>query len=207
MKPILEFVKTTIVGGFLFLIPLILVFVLLQKGIDIVEKVLGPIVHHLPNVTIVGVTFPRFVALFFLLVFGFVAGLIARTRAGTRVFDRLESLILRKVPGFTFLKSITHGTLGTSPDSPVKVALANIDDAWMIAFIMEQQPDGRLTVFVPSAPTPTAGSLYFLSEQQVKRLDVPMQAAVKCIMQLGVGSAELLASQSREGTAATRPLR
>ena len=44
----------------------------------------------------------------------------------------------------------------------------------------------------PSAPTPTAGSLYFLKEEQVKRLDIPMKDAIDCLMQLGVGSNELL---------------
>jgi uncharacterized membrane protein len=61
-----------------------------------------------------------------------------------------------------------------------------------MAFIVEEHPSGLLTVFVPSAPTPNAGSIYYLTEQQVKRIDVPVAAAVKCIMQLGVGSRELL---------------
>jgi uncharacterized membrane protein len=47
---------------------------------------------------------------------------------------------------------------------------------------------------VPSAPTSVAGSLYYLQEGQVKRLkDVAVRDAVKCIMQLGVGSRKLLA--------------
>jgi uncharacterized membrane protein len=57
---------------------------------------------------------------------------------------------------------------------------------------MEQHADGLLTVFVPSAPTPTAGSIYYHTEQQVKRLDVPVSTAIKCITQLGVGSREML---------------
>lgn len=203
MKAILDFIRTTIVGGILFLIPLVLVLVLLQKAIEILEKLLAPIAHHLPGMTIVGVSFPQLVAVLILLVIGFVAGLIAKTGMGARLVDRIESVVLRKVPGFTLLKSMTHGKLGGSSDNPVKVALANIDDAWLIAFIMEEQRDGLLTVFVPSAPTPTAGSLYFLTEQQVKRIDVPVQAAVKCIMQLGIGSKQLLAA-SRGATAVSK---
>lgn len=196
MKPVLEFIKTTFVGGILFLIPLVLVLVLLQKAIEILEKLLAPIAHHLPGFTMVGISFPQLVAVLILLVIGFFAGLIAKMGIGARLVDRIESVVLRKVPGFTLLKSMAHGKLGGSSDRPVRVALANIDDAWLIAFIMEEEADGLLTVFVPSAPTPTAGSLYFLTEQQVKRLDVPMQTAIKCIMQLGVGARELLASSS-----------
>lgn len=46
------------------------------------------------------------------------------------------------------------------------------------------------TVFVPSAPTPAAGSIYDLTEDRVKLLDVPVSAALGCIMRLGVGSHE-----------------
>jgi hypothetical protein len=55
----------------------------------------------------------------------------------------------------------------------LKVALANIDDAWLLGFIIEQHSSGMLTVIIPSAPTPTAGSIYYLAEQQVGRLNVP----------------------------------
>jgi len=49
-----------------------------------------------------------------------------------------------------------------------------------------------LTVFVPSAATLTAGSVYYLTERQIRRLDIPVSTAMKCIMQLGVGSREWL---------------
>jgi uncharacterized membrane protein len=71
-------------------------------------------------------------------------------------------------------------------------ALARIEDAWLLAFIMERHDDGLLTVFVPSAPTPAVGTIYYLTEERVRRIDVPVQAAAKLIMRLGVGSAELL---------------
>jgi uncharacterized membrane protein len=46
------------------------------------------------------------------------------------------------------------------------------------------------TVFVPSAPTPAAGSIYDLTEARVKPLDIPVSAALGGIMRLGVGSHE-----------------
>ena len=47
-----------------------------------------------------------------------------------------------------------------------------------------------ITVFVPSAPTPAAGSIYDLTEDRLKPLGVPVSAALGCIMRLGVGSHE-----------------
>lgn len=77
-------------------------------------------------------------------------------------------------------------------NSSLKVALANIDDAWLIAFLVEERRDGKLTVFVPSAPTPTAGNVYLMKAHQVRRRNVPVTSAVKCIRLLGLGMGELL---------------
>ena len=55
-----------------------------------------------------------------------------------------------------------------------------------------------LTVFVPSAPTPAAGAVYFLTEGRVRLLDVPVSAAVACVARLGVGSQELFKNVSFE---------
>jgi uncharacterized membrane protein len=75
------------------------------------------------------------------------------------------------------------------------VALARIEDAWVLSFVVERHPSGLFTVFVPSAPTPAAGSIYYLTAERLKLLDVPVSTAVGCIMRLGIGSHELLDSR------------
>src|SRR5262245_42029731 len=40
--------------------------------------------------------------------------------------------------------------------------LAEIEDALVPAFIIEEVEDGRFTIFVPSIPTPLAGAVYVL---------------------------------------------
>jgi hypothetical protein len=47
-------------------------------------------------------------------------------------------------------------------------------------------------VFDQIVPTPTAGNVYILIAQQVQPLDVPVAAAIRCIMQLGVGAGKFL---------------
>jgi uncharacterized membrane protein len=127
-----------------------------------------------------------------LLIIGFFAGLLAQTAFASRISQTMEQLILRKMPGYTLFKSVAEGAAGAGDRSQLKVALANIDDAWLISFIVEEHPDGLMTVFIPSAPTPTAGSIYFLTEKQVRRLDASVSSAITCIMQLGVGSRKLI---------------
>jgi len=192
MRPILDFIKTTLVGGVLFLIPLVIVIVMLGKAHSLTRGIVEPLAQALPMQEIAGIGAAKVLAAFILLLIAFGAGLLARTGPGKRLTARIESVILRKVPGYTLLKNMTDESLASQSGEKIKVALANLDDAWLLAFIMEEGADGLLTVFVPSAPTPTAGSLYFLRADQIRRLDIPVRDAVKCIMQLGVGSGQLL---------------
>ena len=192
MKTLLQFIKTTIVGGLLFLIPLVLIVVLIGKALDFLHKIVAPLAARLPLYGMDAAIVAGWIAVGLLLLLAFLAGLVAKTGLGQGLRRVLENLVLKKIPGYTLLKGMTESPVD-SADSKIQVAMANIDDAWLLAFIMEELDEGLLTVFVPSAPTPVAGSLYYLKEEQVKRVQgVSVRDAVTCIMQLGVGSRKLL---------------
>ena len=112
--------------------------------------------------------------------------------------------MLQRIPGFTLLKSMSHGLVGERDTSDVRVALAWIEESWVLAFVMERHGNGLNTVFVPSAPTPAAGAVYFLPDDRLKLLDVPVQAAMGCITRLGLGSRELVAGVLQDARSAKR---
>ena len=49
MNKLMEFSKTTIIGGLLVILPVALIALLLMKAITIVQKVLEPIISLLPK--------------------------------------------------------------------------------------------------------------------------------------------------------------
>jgi uncharacterized membrane protein len=51
---------------------------------------------------------------------------------------------------------------------------------------------GQYAVFVPDAPNPRSGGLYFMAEDRIRRLDLKIIEAQSCLRRLGVGSGELL---------------
>jgi uncharacterized membrane protein len=75
-----------------------------------------------------------------------------------------------------------------------KPALAEIEEALVPAFIIEELDDGRFTVFVPAAPTPFSGSIYVLTPERVHPVDVPFTHAIKLLSQWGCGTKELVAA-------------
>lgn len=196
-NPIRVFLKTTILGGLLFLIPLVLTILLLREAIRFVGKILTPIAHLFTADGVMGVVVADLLAAVILICICFMAGLVARTGIGALFSKRMEQVVLRRVPGFTFLKTIAHGITGLEVESELSVALARIEDAWVLSFVVERHASGLFTVFVPSAPTPAAGSIYYLTADRLRMLNVPVSAAVACIMRLGIGSRDLLDSQQQ----------
>jgi uncharacterized membrane protein len=191
VRSFLEFLKTTLVGGIFFLLPLIVTIVVIAKGIAMVAKVVRPIAARLPFTRLAGIAAEDLVAVFLLLVVCFLAGLVSRTTLGKAISGRAENMVLKKIPGYSILRSMTgDGVLG--PGVRLQTALVWIEESWVLAFLVERNPSGLLTVFVPSAPTPAAGTIYYMTEDRVRTIDVPVRVAVKLIMQLGVGSAEAL---------------
>jgi uncharacterized membrane protein len=192
MRAFARMLVTILVGGVLFLVPVVLSVFVVGQALRLAAKALAPIAHFMPTGSVVGFAAANVVAATLVVVACFVAGLVARTRAGGLVSRRIEHAILRKMPGFTFVKSAAQGFVGLEAGSEVQTALARVEDAWVPAFIVERHRSGLLTVFVPSVPTPAAGTIYILPEDRVRRLDVPVASMAGVIMRLGVGLRDLL---------------
>ncbi len=190
MSVIWRFVKATVVGGFLFLVPLILLLAVAAKGIELAKKVVVPIVAHLPDVQVGGVALATIAAAAFLLVLALAVGLFAQTSLGRRAKDWMESTILGKIPAYSILRGMLEPSDASAGALP---ALAWVEESWVYALIMEVHPDGHRTVFIPGAPNPLSGSLYFLPENRVRPLDVPIDVFMKQIRRIGVGSKDVVA--------------
>ncbi|MBN1466585.1 hypothetical protein JXA02_12570, partial [candidate division KSB1 bacterium] len=78
MKAILKFINTTILGGILFLAPIVLLVFILGKALAIAHKLLDPVVLRIPFKSIIGLPTPVLLAILFLVLFCFSAGLLAR---------------------------------------------------------------------------------------------------------------------------------
>ena len=192
MKGLLDFVKTTLIGGLLIILPVVLIAVLIKQGVEAIHPLLDPVISRLPS----GMPFPGMVALgiesLAVILVCFVIGLIFRTTVGKRVTGIVESRVLNKFPGYVLLRSLTRGAMGEEETIHFKVALTEMEGGLVLCFIIEEHSDGRYTVFVPAAPTPMSGAIYIFPREVVHIVDVPFAQAISCISKLGVGSSSLL---------------
>ncbi len=190
MKQFRQSITHSLIAGLLFVLPIYLAILLLLKAAKSLGRLVQPLSRLLPE------WFPSQTLFSFLLVLVVcvLIGIALRTSLGQATRIRIEKSLLQKIPGYEMFRSMTRQMAGESRESAWKPALAEIEDALVPAFIVEELDDGRFTVFVPSVPTPFAGAIYILTAERVHPVDVPFTQAIKVITRWGSGSSELVAA-------------
>jgi len=193
MKFMREFLQNAVLGGVLIVLPIYLALVVLLKGMQSVVPLVRPFTMLLPD----WVPAERLLSLVLVLIVCFLIGVAVRTRLGRMLRERMETSLFERLPGYALFRSLTQRLAGEDRENVWKPALAEIEDALVPAFIIEEFEDGRFTVFVPSIPTPLAGAVYILSRDRVHALDVPFTQAIQSVSRWGAGSKELVAAMTK----------
>lgn len=190
MKYAREFITSTVVGGLFIVVPAYLAVLLLLKGMKSVGTLVRPIAVLVPD----WLPAEGLLSLLLVLAVCFFVGAAVRTPVGRGIRERLERVFFERLPGYGLLRSLTQRLAGDGEERSWQPALAEIEDALVPAFIIEELDDGRLTVFVPSVPTPLAGAVYVIEADRVHILDIPFTQAISSISRWGSGSKELVAA-------------
>jgi uncharacterized membrane protein len=191
MSGMKEFIRTTIIGGALFMIPVALLIFVLSQAMAMVEKIAAPIAEAWPGEEILGVGVVTIVSALVLLVVSFLAGLFARTGFGRRVKNWLETSLFGKVPQYQMLKSMAEGLTQVRSSEQLSTALVQRDGAWQLGFVMDQVGTQVTAVFLPVSPTTMTGTVVYVPTERVRHLDLPVSDAVMLVQKLGMGSADV----------------
>jgi len=197
MKQRLVFVGSSLLAGFLIVVPIYLAVLLLLKVMKSVVMLVRPVALLLPE----SVPAEMLLSLILVLVICFVIGMLVRTRIGKTIRERMETTLFERIPGYALIRSLTQQLAGSSHEKVWKPAFFESDEGLLPAFIIEEFDDGRYTVFVPSIPTPLAGAVYVLDRKRVHPLDVPFTDALRAISKWGSGSRELVATMEKKKAA------
>lgn len=202
MKSLFSFLKTTVIGGFLIIIPLLVVYFVLAEAVDLLIAVTQPIAERLPGDWIDSERDAKILALLILLGSCFIAGMIIKTRAGVSSGHWLEKHVLQKLPGYRMAKTLTRQFTGSEEASQFAPAVLRFgDEDLVLVYIIEEHDNGHLTVLIPGSPVGTAGGLRYVPGERVKRLNVPLGQAFNCVTHYGIGSGPLFVPHTPGQTA------
>src|SRR5687767_5578491 len=109
MKRLAEFLKTTLLGGLLVVVPIYLTALLIAKALAGLLAIVAPITAGLPTAV-----HWRYLAAFGIIaVVCFFAGLAVRTGPGLRIKEAFERVVLVKIPGYSLVRSVAARMAGT----------------------------------------------------------------------------------------------
>lgn len=196
-----NFLRTTLIGGFVALAPITLIILLFRWVITVIGRNLTPLVDTIlqdpdPNpyykFALYVITFTAILLFFFLI------GLIVRTRL-YRFISKAEDRYFKKIPGYKLAKETVQQFFGKNRSFFSEVVLVDIFNtgALMTGFITDDQGE-IITVFVPTGPNPTSGNIYHLNKDRVMKTGASVDNGMKSIISCGAGSATLFDSMSQQ---------
>ena len=196
MDKIKSFFKTTLLGGVLVVLPIVILILVFRWLYEFIADKIKPLTYILLETAKLQEFVASGLAIIIILLSFFVVGLIIKTRLGQYSFEQLELRFLTKLPLYNIIKETILQLVGTEKKLFKHVALVNLfgNETRVTAFITDEHDDGSYTVFVPSGPAPTAGFVYHLTGNNVQIVNYPIDKAMRTIFSVGAGSKELLSS-------------
>ena len=191
MKSCLSAIKSVFLTGVLIVFPAWLAVLLLAKVLAQLGVLVKPITIALPE----GVNRPMPWSILIFILVCFVAGLLIHTGFGRWFGQAIQAIVLERIPGYSSLRSIARQVSDFESEKGFKPVLIEVEDGALTpAFLIETHGGGRSTVFVPSVPTPMAGSILIIQTDRVHPVDIPVTTMMKCVSKWGVGTSEILAA-------------
>lgn len=194
MKKVFKFLKTTFLGGALVVLPVWVATLLVFKVLQQMRAILKPVSSTLPEF----VDHPQAFALIVLVAVCFLVGVIIRTVAGRRAKKVVERNVFEHIPGYTTLRNVGEQMADMEHEHGFKPALVEMENGLAPGFIVEELPNGFRTVFIPSAPTPAAGTILILEPSRVHPVDVSVTKVFKCVTKWGTGAGTMLEAMHPE---------
>ena len=182
-----NFIKITIAGGIVFLIPVGVIIFILAKTVNFLYDLSRPITARLPFRNVAGVGVNTLMSIILLLLICFLAGIFMRTKLAKKIIQWLEDRVLVYVPGYSYIRARSTDWFSDEKTHTWKPATIFVDDNEVICFVIDESED-YCSIFLPSAPVPSSGSICVREKKNVTFLTTSVSETVAMIRQFGRGA-------------------
>jgi len=192
VKKFTGFLKTTIGGGLIVLLPALLFCLLIYEMLQLLVALASPIAILLQEGGLDKVSNPILVALVLLAGASFLVGLAMQSDAGRRFGEWFEKHTLHRFPIYAALKRLTRGFTDTQEGKTFMPALLEIDSGIQeIVYVVEASPDGIAAVMVPHSPAAFSGPVKIVDRERLTLLDTNIGDLSRSLSHWGVGTVPL----------------
>ena len=186
-------VRRNFITGMLVTVPAALAVLALLWFFNAIDSILQPFIRLAFGQNITGLGFVITIILIYL------AGILASNIVGKRLIQFGEAIVGR-LPIFRQIynaaKQAMASLSGANKTSAAfhEVVLVEFPrkDFWTIAFITNELHDTAgnklIAIYVPTAPVPTSGYFALVTEEEIKRTDISVDAAMKMVISSGIAA-------------------
>ena len=192
------YIRKYLIAGLIVWVPLGITILVIKLLIDLLDRSLVLLPPSLRPEQLLGFPLPGLGILISAFVI-LATGLIVTNLAGRKMMNLGEN-ILDRIPLvrsiYSAVKQVTQTLISSDKNSFRQVVLIEYPrkGAWTMAFqtgetmqtFNELTEHELLTVFIPTTPNPTSGFILMLPVEDVIKLDIDVEDALKFIMSLGV---------------------
>ena len=192
MSNLRRLIRTTLVGGVLFLVPLVFAVMVLGKAFQIMKVVATPLGKLIPIESFAGFAKVEILTTLIMILACLLAGTLARSPWGQKLNEKLDAVLLQMIPGYAWIKSVTGGIRDEDADEVLKPVLVTFDDQSQLAFEVDRGVDGLVAIYIPGAPDPRSGTVSYVTSERIQPVDAGFKAVTKICKNLGRESTAML---------------
>jgi uncharacterized membrane protein len=199
VKTFIQFVKTTVIGGLVVIVPLAILVFFVGDAINTLVDITKPLTEGLPFAPLVNALIAVLVVVAIIVAICFVAGFLLSTFWGRTAKNWLEKTVFERIPMYSTLRGLTQRFAGIENAAypVVEVDLYN-SDSRVLGVLVDELPDGRKMVYVPSSPVVTIGQTHILPASCVMETELSMAETIGCLSQMGLEACKLYGSDAQQ---------
>jgi uncharacterized membrane protein len=192
VRQTLEFTRTTVIGGALFLLPIFVVLLVLGRLFGLMGGLTDPIVAAFGVSSIGGIAVGHLVTILGLVVAAFLAGLFARTQMGQAALTWIREGVSATIPQFSLIQDVARNVGAETEDDVVEmpIVLVPTDAGWALGLLLEEEGDWH-AVFLPGAPQMSSGSVAYAHTDQIHKTDLTLKQLWVMLRARGKGSSRI----------------
>ena len=197
MKSLYRFLKTTVVGGLMVLVPVAVCVYTILASVKTALTAITPIAKFFHVESLGGTVAIELVAVLVVVAVCFFCGLLVQTAGGRAIGSWFERRLFKLLPGYEMIKKISRQFSGGGEETLGTPVVVKLGDSRQIGFLVEEYPSGEAAVFIPLAPVLSLGSVHIIPAEHAERLNAPLSEVVDCITNVGYGSARVVCAPKR----------
>lgn len=174
-------------GGFFFIIPLVILIYLLKKALDLILPLGKSLVDFLGIQTLFNLATDSLAGITLLVFVAISAGFLITKGFLKPWGGQFEEKLFLFFPGVQMLKFRLMDNQKSNEERLWKPILLREENSFKIAFITDERDPAYLSLYMPDAPRMDAGEIRFVLKEECVFIPISMKDALNAMHQFGRG--------------------